>query len=638
MNVKKKRLSGNKFFAVLLASVMMFSTVQVPAFAENTVSAGSSVVASAESVSDGAAVSAENASSAGSSEDSALSSSESAESSSVQNPESTAVSDETAESASSEADVSDNSAADESVVGLNTVIDGVDYSPVFDFDYYINRYPAMKLKFASDPQGALNYFITEGIKRGQQACDTFNIVSYFYANADLRDLYGDDYSSYLLHYLNKGKSEGRTAIGVSEPVGSVTMYNGVDYSSVFDFQFYMNKYPALQAKYGKDDAGALAYFVTTGVKAHQQASASFDVYSYYLKYQDIRITYGKDYSKALNHYLTQGKKEGRTAVGVTQLQNPVTTYNGKSYAQVYDFNYYMSKNPTVKKTYYDDDIGALKYWVTTGIKSGQIASSKWDVRSYYLKYQNLRKTYKKDYAALLNHYLTTGMAAGYTAAGITTLQNPVMTYNGIDFSSVYDFYYYTNSYTDLKKAYGDDDFGAIAHFANFAYKESRTGKSGVGPETATYKAFFAKLNDYDYRLALSTGSATQYFITVNKSTHIVKVYQRTNGNWGTSPVLSTSCTIGKPSTPTYSGTFRTRLGGYYFDSGLARCFYYTPFNGGIYFHSVLYYQDSTPRRIMDGRLGMNISHGCVRLPIGSAQWIYEHIGRAAPGTTVVVYG
>jgi hypothetical protein len=37
---------------------------------------------------------------------------------------------------------------------------------------------------------------------------------------------------------------------------------------------------------------------------------------------------------------------------------------------------------------------------------------------------------------------------------------------------------------------------------------------------------------------------------------------------------------------------------------------------------------------MDGRLGMGLSHGCVRLDINNAKWIYDNIPR---NTTVVVY-
>ena len=47
---------------------------------------------------------------------------------------------------------------------------------------------------------------------------------------------------------------------------------------------------------------------------------------------------------------------------------------------------------------------------------------------------------------------------------------------------------------------------------------------------------------------------------------------------------------------------------------------------------MLYYQNSN--RVMDGRLGINASHGCVRLAIENAKWIYDTIPR---GTKVVTY-
>ena len=57
-----------------------------------------------------------------------------------------------------------------------------------------------------------------------------------------------------------------------------------------------------------------------------------------------------------------------------------------------------------------------------------------------------------------------------------------------------------------------------------------------------------------------------------------------------------------------------------------------PVYGDYLFHSVLYnkYNGS----LNDGRLGMALSHGCVRLDINNAKWIYDVI---PSGTTVVVY-
>ena len=37
---------------------------------------------------------------------------------------------------------------------------------------------------------------------------------------------------------------------------------------------------------------------------------------------------------------------------------------------------------------------------------------------------------------------------------------------------------------------------------------------------------------------------------------------------------------------------------------------------------------------MDGRVGVGVSHGCVRLQLENARWIYNNISR---GTKVIVY-
>ena len=124
-------------------------------------------------------------------------------------------------------------------------------------------------------------------------------------------------------------------------------------------------------------------------------------------------------------------------------------------------------------------------------------------------------------------------------------------------------------------------------------------------------------------------SSTPYLILVNRSTHKVGVFRGWQGSWQN--VFYWDCSDGAPSTPTVEGTFTVGIRGYYFDSGASRCYWYTQFRGNYLFHSVLYNKNGTLR---DGRLGMPLSHGCVRLDINNAKWIYDNI---PSGTTVVVY-
>ena len=127
-------------------------------------------------------------------------------------------------------------------------------------------------------------------------------------------------------------------------------------------------------------------------------------------------------------------------------------------------------------------------------------------------------------------------------------------------------------------------------------------------------------------------SSTNYLILVNRSTHKVGVYKGRQGSW--TNIKRYSCGDGKSSTPTIEGTFTVGIKLWYFDSGSARCWYATQFSGNYLFHSVLYYQNSYPADVMDGTLGAGVSHGCVRLEVSNARWIYDNIPR---GTKVVVY-
>ena len=131
------------------------------------------------------------------------------------------------------------------------------------------------------------------------------------------------------------------------------------------------------------------------------------------------------------------------------------------------------------------------------------------------------------------------------------------------------------------------------------------------------------------QLAQYYSSSTNYLILVDITDCKVGVFTGSDYNWSLQKYWN--CSPGASSTPTVTGTFTVQSKGIYFDSGSARCYFYTQFYGNYLFHSVLYYHDGT---LMDGRLGMHLSHGCVRLAYNNAYWIYSTVPR---GTKVVVY-
>lgn len=128
-------------------------------------------------------------------------------------------------------------------------------------------------------------------------------------------------------------------------------------------------------------------------------------------------------------------------------------------------------------------------------------------------------------------------------------------------------------------------------------------------------------------------SNKKYLILVSYKKHRVRVYKGKKNKW--TRIKDFKCSMGKGSTPTPRGEYRVTSKGRYFNTGSnARCWYWTGFISSIYlFHSVIYNRNSSPSHVLDGRLGMNISHGCIRLKLENARWIYYNV---PSGSKVVI--
>ena len=131
------------------------------------------------------------------------------------------------------------------------------------------------------------------------------------------------------------------------------------------------------------------------------------------------------------------------------------------------------------------------------------------------------------------------------------------------------------------------------------------------------------------RKAQSFYSPTGYLIMVDCYNNWVGIYEGSQGNWHR--IRYMRCSSGAPETPTIKGTFSVGAKGYVFGYGYS-CYYYTEIYGDYLFHSVIY--DQGTFNIQDGRLGMSLSHGCVRLDINDAKWIWDNMPY---GTTIHTY-
>ena len=108
------------------------------------------------------------------------------------------------------------------------------------------------------------------------------------------------------------------------------------------------------------------------------------------------------------------------------------------------------------------------------------------------------------------------------------------------------------------------------------------------------------------------------------------IFKKNNGEW--EQLYKWKSTIGKSATPTIKGRFyiNGRKPSFGTDEYLVK--YATRIKDGYYYHSILY--DSSGKDIKDGRLGQELSHGCIRLDTNNAKWIYENI---LDSTTIIIH-
>lgn len=138
----------------------------------------------------------------------------------------------------------------------------------------------------------------------------------------------------------------------------------------------------------------------------------------------------------------------------------------------------------------------------------------------------------------------------------------------------------------------------------------------------------------------SSSKSSKYWVKVNAQANVVTVYKKVDKKWKPyrAMLCSTGTGKGKSYEATPTGNFRVSgrwdwgamVGGVY-----AR--YVVQFYGDFLFHSVPYNEYKNPKSMPAkeyNKLGKDASHGCVRLSLMDAKWIYNNIPR---GTKVTVY-
>lgn len=127
-----------------------------------------------------------------------------------------------------------------------------------------------------------------------------------------------------------------------------------------------------------------------------------------------------------------------------------------------------------------------------------------------------------------------------------------------------------------------------------------------------------------------------YYIKINRQQNCVTVYALDSNGQYTKPVKAFACSVGV-NNATPKGTFaipakyrwHALMGGVYGQ-------YCSRITGGVLFHSVFYSSQDPSKLAYNAynRLGQTASHGCVRLCVEDAKWIYDN---CPIGTKVTIY-
>ena len=405
------------------------------------------------------------------------------------------------------------------------------------------------------------------------------------------------------------------------------------------------------------------------------ASASFNS-SYVLKasassdysYSGLEISTAIRGGKTIKTDLKTG-----SSTKISFAKGNLVTVRARTYVVIDGQRYTGMWGSKIYRAAYTTDISSsLSY----SKKTLTITSSKFNSNTgtpYY------RIQYRKGTAGSWSSKTTTSNSRKVTSLSTGSLYQarvaPVVKVNGVSYVGAYDYTYRYSSKTSItsltdggtsrtikySKVSGATGY-QIRYSTNSSFSNSKTiTVSGASATKYTVsnlnssKAYYFKVraiktsggktyygpwataekSDISYKSQMTSkaqgySSSTKWLILVDTSKNKVAVFNGSKGNWTLKKYWD--CTSGASSSPTVTGTFKVQAKGMSFGSGYT-CWYYTQFYGNYLFHSVLYNQGSKTS-IQDGRLGINASHGCVRLSINNAKWIYDNIPR---NTKVVIY-
>ncbi|MDF2484947.1 MAG: hypothetical protein K0R46_1115 [Herbinix sp.] len=139
------------------------------------------------------------------------------------------------------------------------------------------------------------------------------------------------------------------------------------------------------------------------------------------------------------------------------------------------------------------------------------------------------------------------------------------------------------------------------------------------------------------RISAAEQKKLPYLIKVNRYHNTITIYEQDEEGEYSIPVKAMTCSVGAYSR-TITGTFPLKEK-YRWKALMGDVWgqYSTRIVGGILFHSVYYYENGNPASLATAeynKLGKAASHGCIRLTVEDAKWIYDN---CPSGTLVEIF-
>ena len=129
--------------------------------------------------------------------------------------------------------------------------------------------------------------------------------------------HGWESGKYITHIYVKSKNGESKPVPVYVTVPAASskkyIYNGVDYSAVFDPVYYLGHYQDLRNAFGNNYDLAFKHFISNGMKEARIAKESFNVVNYRNRYVDLRNAFGSNWAAYYTHYISYGIKENRNS-------------------------------------------------------------------------------------------------------------------------------------------------------------------------------------------------------------------------------------------------------------------------------------------------------------------------------------